>query len=346
MDSDCPPGYTTRGYAGPGDHAAMAVALSEFHLHDGDGEVVTTEQIDVTYSNIPLTDLEHDVIIVEHVTDGVVGYGRTGWDDTPEGRTQFWVAPLRTSHLAEPLLIALVSRLERRATERAALEPAKHHVFRCWIPHAGPDQPLGDTPAGWLHNIGYRAVRFGASMVRPHLNDILELPLPDGVDLRPVDTGQLRAIWEADVAAFAGEFGSQEPTTEQWLDFRDNPIADPTLWKVAWSGDRIVGQVRSYINEQENESQHRLRGYTEFISTHAEWRGRGLASSLLAISLREVRDRGMAEAALGVDTENPANALGIYQRLGFALTGYEAVMDKPIPLPPVKPAGNGGPARS
>lgn len=332
MDIEWPARYTPRRYAGPDDHAAMAAALSEFHLLNGDGEVVTTEQIDVTYSNIPLANLVQDVVIVEHEADGIVGYGRTGTDDTPEGRTQYWVAPLLKNHLAEPLLIALVTRLEQRAIERAMQAPDKHHVFRCWMPHPGLDQPLGDTPAAWLHNVGYRVVRFGASMVRPHLNNILELPLPDGVEVRPATTDQLRTIWEADVAAFAGEFGSQEPTEEQWLDFRDNPMADATLWKVAWSGDRVVGQVRSYINEQENESQHRLRGYTEFISTHAEWRGRGLASALLAASLREIRDRGMTEAALGVDTENPADALGIYQRHGFELSGYEAVMDKPIPL--------------
>ena len=40
----------------------------------------------------------------------------------------------------------------------------------------------------------------------------------------------------------------------------------------------------------------------------------------------------MTEAGLGVDTENPANAFAIYERLGFKLTAYDAVLDKPLVL--------------
>ena len=186
----------------------------------------------------------------------------------------------------------------------------------------------------WLEEDGYRIARFGASMVRPHLDDIPNLELPDGVELRPFSDEHLRTIWEADVAAFAGSFGAAAPTEQLWLEFRDDPLSDPSLWTVAWCGDQVVGQVRSYINHEENRSRQRLRGYTEHISTHIDWRRRGLASALLAGSLRAVRDRGMTQAALGVDTDNPANALAIYQRLGFAITSYEAVVDKPIVLEP------------
>ena len=39
---------------------------------------------------------------------------------------------------------------------------------------------------------------------------------------------------------------------------------------------------------------------------------------------------GSLGPALGVDTENPANALAIYQRLGFRLVAFEATYDKPV----------------
>lgn len=314
----------------------MAAVLTAFHLSSGDGELVTTEQIDLSYSVIPAEELEHNFVIIEHDVDGVVGYGRTGSDDTPEGHVHYWVAPVYDKHLAQPLFTALIEGLERRAVERAvehAVEqPGVTQLVRCWMPHPGPGQPIDGTAVAWLEEMGYRVSRFGASMVRPNLDDILDLALPDGVEVRPVTSDQLRAIWEAEVAAFAGSFGEQDPTEEHYLVFRDEPISDPTLWKVAWVGDEIVGSIRSYINDEENESLGRLRGYTEHITTRADWRGRGLASALLALSLREVRDRGMTEAALGVDTENPANAFAIYERLGFQRTAYEAVMDKPVIL--------------
>lgn len=331
-----PPGYSSRGYAGASDHAAMAAVLTAFHMIDVGGGLVTAEQIAVSYDHIAAEEKARYVVIVEHERDGVVAYGRTGADDTPECRTQYWVAAVRPEHLLRPLFLALVDWLEERATERAHAEPVPGQVFRCWMPHPGPGLSPGDVPSGWLHERGYRAVRFGASMVRPTLDDILELPLPDGVEIRDVTPEQLRVIWEADVAAFAGSFGEQETTEAAWLRFRNDPIADSSMWKVAWSvddgpGGGVVGQVRSFINHEENESEGRVRGYTEYISTHADWRGRGLASALLAASLRELRDRGMTEAALGVDTENPADAFGIYERLGFQLVSYEAVLDRPVP---------------
>jgi mycothiol synthase len=332
VSTSFPPGYTARGYAGASDHAGMAAVLTAFHMIDEGGELVTTEQIAVTYEHIPADEKAKYVVVIEHERDGMVAYGRTGADETPECRTQYWIAAVRPEHLTQPLFMAMVAWLEARALERAQADPVPGQVFRCWQPHPGPGLEPGDVPAGWLQQLGYRAVRFGASMVRPNLDDIPDLPLPDGVEVRPVRPEQLRTIWEAHVEGFAGGFGEQEATEADWEQFRDDPIADPSMWKVAWSGDDVVGQVRSFVNHEENQAEGRLRGYTEFISTHADWRGRGLASALLAASLRELRDRGMTEAALGVDTENPANALGIYSRLGFQLVSYEAVMDRLVPL--------------
>ncbi len=310
----------------------MAAVLTAFHLSCGDGELVTTEQIDLSYSLIPAEDLATNFAIIEHEIDGVVGYARAGSDDTPEGRTHYWLAPIYDKHFAPTLLMAVVAGIEENALSRAADHTECTHLMRCWMPHPGRDKPVDGTAVAWLQELGYRPARFEASMVRPNLDDILELPLPDGVDVRRVVPEHLRTIWEAQVVNFAGSFGQQETKEGHWFEFRDDPISDPSMWKVAWVGDEVVGQIRSFINQQENETLGRLRGYTEHISTRADWRGRGLASALLGLSLRELRDRGMTEAALGVDTENPADAFAIYSRLGFQLTAYTAIMDKPLTL--------------
>ena len=42
------------------------------------------------------------------------------------------------------------------------------------------------------------------------------------------------------------------------------------MWKIAWAGDMVVGEVKSFINPEENKEMGYLRGYTEFISTHAD----------------------------------------------------------------------------
>ena len=201
--------------------------------------------------------------------------------------------------------------------------------YRAHAGHPGPGrEAVGE--AAWLEERGYTAVEWGASLVRPHLDDIPDLPLPDGVEVRPVDPAEMRHIWDAHLEAFRGEWDFLEPTPEEVDRHLADPCIDHTLWKVAWAGDQVVGQVKSYINPDENEARGYLRGYTEQISTHHEWRNRGIAGALLALSLEELRRRGMTEAALGVDTNNPGGAFHLYTKLGFELQSYEAVYASPI----------------
>ena len=92
----------------------------------------------------------------------------------------------------------------------------------------------------------------------------------------------MRQIWEADVEAFRDHIGYTEPTEHDWERFLGDPLQDRTLWKVAWQGDQVVGQVRSFIHEGQNAAFGRKRGYTEYISTAREWRGQGIAAALIS----------------------------------------------------------------
>ena len=56
------------------------------------------------------------------------------------------------------------------------------------------------------------------------------------------------------------------------------------------------------------------------VVTAADWRGRGLASALIAAQLADAYSRGARVAYLQVRADNPARR--IYERFGFA-TVYE-----------------------
>jgi ribosomal protein S18 acetylase RimI-like enzyme len=230
-------------------------------------------------------------------------------------------------HLAEPLYRQLVEAQERHM--RTWVEDVAAARFRAYAAHPGP----GKTPTGeaaWLEAMGYEAIEWGASLVRTNLDDIPDRQLPDGVEVRPVTPDQVRRIWEEHHEAFRGEWDFAEPERDDIDAMIADPHTDTSLWKVAWAGDRIVGQVKSFINHEENAERGYLRGYTEYISTHREWRNQGIAGALLAMSLHELKNRGMTEAALGVDTNNPGGAFHLYTSLGFELRHYEAVYTKSI----------------
>jgi mycothiol synthase len=165
---------------------------------------------------------------------------------------------------------------------------------------------------------GYHAARYSFGMVRPNLDDLPSVELPAGISSHPAREDEVsRIFWAMDEAM------REEPG---WTPFDDDKVeaaaAHPLfgqrdIWQVAWDGDVPVGGVLGWIDDVENEQQHRRRGYTEGIWVRRPWRGCGIASALIARNMHELRRRGMTEAALSVDADNPTGALHLYERHGF-----------------------------
>jgi len=325
---DLPPPYTARPYKGRADHAAMASILGEYHQYSGSSSLPTAEHLDATYANLVNCDPADDIVIIESDPDGPIGYVRVWWEDLEDGTHDYVLfSPTRPAHIAEPLFAAIVGSAEDHLRIKAAgHESARYRTFAS---HPGPGLDATGE-AAWLESLDYRPIRFEASLVRPDLEDIPDLSLPDGVEMRPVTPEMVRPILEAHWEAFRGSWDFVEATEEGFQRSLDEPFLDTSLWKIAWVGDTVVGQVKSFINTDENAAMGYLRGYTEYISTHAQWRNRGIAGALLAASLRELKTRGMTSAALGVDTSNPGGAFQLYTKLGFELRAYEAAYAKPI----------------
>ncbi|MEZ5256292.1 MAG: GNAT family N-acetyltransferase [Ilumatobacteraceae bacterium] len=249
------------------------------------------------------------------------------FDDLTTGRELMVFFPLRSDHVSAALFHGIAAGVEAHAAKYVV--DASHTRFRSDARHPGPGEPASGE-AAWLESRGYEAAHWSAALVRPHLDDVPARELPPGVELRPATHEQLRTIMAAHLEAFRGEWDFVEPNEAAYAWVLDDPYCDPTLWQVAWADDEVVGQVKPFINHDENEERGYQRGYTEYISTHHDWRNRGIAGALLARSLLALRERGMTSAALGVDTNNPGGAFHLYRSLGFELQAYLAVYVKPF----------------
>ncbi len=84
------------------------------------------------------------------------------------------------------------------------------------------------------------------------------------------------------------------------------------------------------IDDEANRGRARKRGYTEHVFVRRPWRGRGLAKALLVRGLRLLKEAGMDEAELGVDSENDSGAYGFYQRLGYVTERTDIWLRKPL----------------
>jgi len=188
---------------------------------------------------------------------------------------------------------------------------------------------VGLSPATteFLTRNDYEVTQHEAILVRPNLDDIPDVPLPEGLEVRPVDEPDLRSIYEAEVEHFKDHWGASEETPESWGSFQRDPHRDMTMWQIAYDGDRIVGIVRPLIHEGENEHMGRKRGYTEDISTARDWRGKGVATALIARALEVQRDRGLEETALSVHVENPHGAYRLYESMGFRLHSRQDTLE-------------------
>ena len=323
------PGLTFRRYRGQGDHPAMLRVHEAANHANGIEQVSTLEQFDLSYATLVNCDPLRDIVLAE--ADGeLVAYARVFWTDQVDGSRSYenfgFVHP---DWRRRGIGWALHLTNERRLREIAAEHP---DVASKWLSSEGMDADPGN--AALLGRSGYSGVRYFYDMVAATLEGIAEPPMPEGIEVRPPTTEQFRAIWDASVEAFRDHWGEPEATEEDWVRFRDDPEhVERPFWMIGWAGDEVAGVVVTTVPTEENELHGRARVWVESVSVRRQWRRRGLAKALLARSMLAAREAGFTSAGLGVDTENPTGALGLYESLGFAparrATAYRKPMEGP-----------------
>jgi ribosomal protein S18 acetylase RimI-like enzyme len=270
------------------------------------------EDIAHNYRHLVNCDPYQDMLFSE-LNGVVIGYSRVTWKEELDGKRLYvHFGFLMPEFRGRGIGRAMLRYNQLRLHEITAEHPNHHPRF---FESYAVESEISATAL--LLSEGYAAIRHNFEMVRPDLENISEAPMPPGLEVRPVQMNQLQAIRDASVEAFRDHWGfsqEEEPSVEQIVGDRN---FDPSLWRVAWDGDQVAGMVLSFIDHSQNAEYNRLRGWTENICVRRPWRKRGLARSLIVQSLWAVKERGMTEAALGVDTENLTGALRLYEGVGF-----------------------------
>jgi mycothiol synthase len=315
-----------RPYAGTADIPEIVRVVNASSAHDRVDEVWTVEGLTAWLAvSTEQFDPSRDVVLGE-LGDRVVATGRVEWVDTRDGLYREY----RLFGAVDPTVhgrgfgTALLAELEARARSLAATHRHdRESLAASWAPIGRPGEAL-------LRAAGYEAARWFIDMVRPDLEGVVELPLPAGLEIRPVTPDQHETIWHANREAFRDHWGGSDESLEQLQRILGDPETDPSLWLIAWDGDEVAGGIWNDIHTAENETLGIRRGWLSSVFTRRPWRRRGLASALIGRSLVLLRDRGMTSAMLGVDADNPSGALGLYETAGFVVHDRFVAMRKPM----------------
>jgi mycothiol synthase len=315
-----------RPYAGEADVAQIVRIVNASAAADRVGEVWSEEGLAAWLAHASEQfDPARDVVMVE-LEGRAVGTGRIEWVDTRDGRYREY----RVFGTVDPAVhgrgigTVLLGALEERARSLAASHRQdRETVYMSFA-------PAGRAAERFLLANGYETVRWYIDMLRPDLEGIVEPPLPDGLELRPVTPDQHEPIWRANREAFRDHWGGSDESIEQLQRILDDPDTDPGLWLIAWDGNEVAGGVWNGVRPAENEALGVRRGWLESVFTRRPWRKRGLASALIGRSLRLLRERGMTSAMLGVDAENPTGALALYEAAGFVTHDRFVAVRKPM----------------
>jgi mycothiol synthase len=297
------------------DVAAIVHILNAHAAADAVEEVWTADGLRAWFGHPSKQfDAARDVLLAE-LGGRVVATGRTEWVDTRDGRYREYrlhgtVDPaFRGQGIGTRLLADLEARQRAHASEHGQERETVLMTFAA----------TGRVEEALLRANGYEPARWFIDMVRPTLDDVVERPMPDGLELRPVTPDQHETIWRANREAFRDHWGGSDESIEQLRRILDDPDTDTDLWLTAWDGDEVAGGVWNEIRREENEGLGIRRGWLDSVFTRRRWRRRGLAAALISRSLALLRERGMTSAILGVDAENPTGAFGLYEAAGFVV---------------------------
>ncbi len=320
-------GVVFRGFQGEADYPKMVTVLRGSRDADQYNEPVTLEALANEYAHLVNCDPYKDMLFVE--ADGqVAGYARVSWRDGLDGirlyeQHSFLLPEWRGHGIEGEMLRFCEQRLQEIAARHSPEQPRSLQAFVF----------SGETiRREMLESAGYTPARYFYEMLRPDLDNIPEAPLPPGLEVRPPRSEHYRPIWQALEEAFADHWGNVSRSEEDYQTWLGMEQFQPELWKIAWdiATNQVVGAVLTCIFEEENARHHRRQGWLEDIGVRRPWRRRGLARALIAESLRDLKARGMTEAALGVDTENTTGALRVYEAIGFRPLYRHAIYRKPM----------------
>lgn len=310
-DAPAIPGLVFRLFQGEADFPAIKAVRKQVQAVDGDIWLPGPD----TDPN-PVCNPLHDCLLVE-VDDQVIGYTWLTWWSESAVELFLHLGCLVPEWRRKSIGRALLRWQEQRLRQIAQAQPT---TKPCMFGGNADETQPGNRAL--LVSEGYTvAFTFVWMTCQLPTEPIHLAPLPQGLEIRPVERDQLPALYAANAEAFAESHDPLE-SYETWLRELGGPDADTSLWVVAWDGDQIAGHV---ISTSDGEGAHTL-----WVATRRPWRRRGLGKALMTHMLQRCQERGIQQADIGTRAENPGKSVHLYESVGYQVVKRMPRYRKPM----------------
>jgi len=310
----------------PALHALLVAAVTA----DGRDRVDSLADLQTQFDD-PWSNPETDSLLGFTSGGQLAAFARAFVHPEPEREVcaHLWLE-VHPDHRAPELIDATLNWLEARGLERLLNSPA--HLPRSLRFGVQDDVAWHIT---LLEQRGFQPVRYFYRMRRDLSQPIPEGPLPPGFSFSrysPELDGAMLAVFNE---SFRDHWGFETVIREDWEKFfigRASFRPDLSLLVFDNSGNspEAAGFSFNTVDREENARLGIKEGWVGDLGVRRPWRRRGLATALLCESMRLFKAEGLDYATLGVDTENPTGALGVYERVGFAPVRRMVAFDKPL----------------
>jgi len=244
------------------------------------------------------------------------------WNGKPVGEIHAYIDPVRPEKKGELYGPRVVPEFRRRHIGKALVETA-FQSFRARGIQLVQTRTRDENIAGkgLLESFGFQINRVSSRMWRS-LQDL------------PEDVGENQAIKIIQLELTEENLLLQNclmnETMKEHYNFRPLTMDETSYYnqnlaqlgitpyqQFAYLQEEPVGILISSIDRKEIEHRKKNIGWLLVLGVLKNFRGKGIGKALMIAGMKLLKEKGMDEAELGVDDENPVKAIQIYRKLGF-----------------------------
>lgn len=260
----------------------------------------------------PHSDPRQEVLVAQDRNKRIVAYARLELKSAPRQNRLYVHGAVHPDWREQEVQRLLLERMWQKAQERRHSLGSKPAQFRTYC------AAHQENRTALFESFGLRPVRYSPHMVCHALDNLAEPSVPPGLQVRPYVRGRDDgSALETVNQAYADIMDYAPATLEELRHWTASPSFREELSAVALDVQEVVGLSLCTVNEGRMRLVGRKDVYVDTLAVHPAYRRRGLGSALLLASLHSMKQAGMESATLDTDTDNPTEAIRLYERVGF-----------------------------